>query len=199
MKKTLLMAIVAVAFGLNANAQTVINNNYGSPIQSANGQTATVDDSDESEAISSFNLVYYGHKGFSNYGFTDYFLNPNGLGFDFGLRTNFKKNSNFNVDLGINYAFQLLKNGDLKLFFVPSIGPSLRLQSYEEFNYNSKTGKTTTKSKTGFYCDLFFNPRITINYGHIMITGGYYMWAPKFKFEDGYLNHGFNVALGWAF
>lgn len=135
MKKFFLSAIMASMFLFGANAQTVIVNDYSSPITGADGQTITTDDEEESLVI--FNLVYYGFDGFENYGFSDCFINPNSIGFDFNIRGNFEKYGNYNFDLGPNYSFKLWGKDNMKLFLTASVGPSFRMQDIPEFSYTS--------------------------------------------------------------
>lgn len=196
MKKLFFSAIMATTFLLGANAQTVITNDYGTPITGADGQSITNDEEEESLGV--FNLVYYGFDGFKNYGISDYFINPNGIGFDFNIRMNFEKYGNYNVDLGPNYSFKLWGKDKMKLFLSASVGPSFRIQNVPEISYDSR-GNIKEESSTKYKFDMFANARLTFNAGHITLSAGYFLWAAEFKFEDGYKADGFNVALGYAF
>ena len=184
---------MATAFLFGANAQTVITNDYGSPITGADGQNSNSND-DEEETLGVVNFVYYGFDGFQNYGLSDYFLNPNSIGFEFNIRMNFEDYGNYNFDLGPNYSFKLWGQDNKNLLLTAAVGPSFRMQDVPE--YNSK-GKVEKKTKYKF--DLFANARLAFNVGHITLSAGYFLWGAEFKFEKGYKSDGFNVALGYAF
>ena len=195
MKKLFLSAMMASAFLFGANAQTVITNDYGSPITGADGQSTNNDD--EEEMLGVINLVYYGFDGFQNYGLSDYFLNPNSIGYEFNIRMNFEKYGNYNVDLGPNYTFKLWGQDNKKLLLTAAVGPSFRMQNVPEISYDSK-GRMKEESKTKYKFDLFANARLAFNVGHFTLSAGYFLWGAEFKFEKGYKSDGFNVALGYA-
>lgn len=195
MKKFFCLAMLAFAFGFNANAQTVIENDY-SPITQADGTSTTVTDN-EDESIGAFNITYYKFDGFENWGFSDYFINPNSLGIDFAIRMNFKKYGNYNIDLGPNYAFKLWSNDNMRLFLIPALGPSFRMQEVPEVSVNKKTGKVTEETKTEYKFDFFANVRLTFCVGRFLISGGYFYWSPEFKFDGDTKVDGFNVSIGY--
>lgn len=196
MKKIFLSAIMAIAFLMGANAQTVITNDYGSPIRGADGQSVTNDD--EEETLGIVNLVYYGFDGFKNYGLSDYFLNPNGFGVDFNIRMNFEKYGNYNVDLGPNYTFKLWSSDNMKLLLTASVGPSFRMQDVPEFSYDNR-GNVKEESSTKYKFDMYANARLALNVSRFTVSAGYFLWAAEFKFSEGYKSDGFNVALGYSF
>ena len=193
MKKIFSVAILTIAFGLTANAQTVITNDYGS--QTSASSTQRFSDDDETEAFSWAGVSYYSFDGFENWGIDAHNVTPNGLGMDFGARINFEKNGNFNWDLGFNYSFGLWNNNDMNLLLTLAAGPSFRSQTVSE--YNEKNGKIEEKSK--FYIDCFINPRLSFKASKFVVTAGYYFWAPKFKFGKDYKADGFNVGVGYVF
>lgn len=190
MKKLFISAFMAMAFCIASNAQTVVSNNYGSPITGANEQSMDDDD----ETLSIFNLVYYGFDGGSNYGFSDYWINPNNIGFEFNIRMNFEKYGNYNVDLGPNYSFKIWGQDNKKLLLTAAVGPSFRMQDVPEINDNGKI-----EDKTKYKFDLFANARLTFNVNHINISAGYFLWGAEFKLSKGYRADGFNIALGYSF
>lgn len=198
MKKLFLSAMMVVAFLFEANAQTVITNDYGSPITGADGQNSSTSSDDEEETLVIFNLVYYGFDGFQNYGISDYWLNPNSIGGEFNIRMNFKKYGNYNFDIGPNYSFKLWGQDNKKLLLTASVGPSLRLQDVPEIKLDSK-GRVKEESKSQFKFDLYANARLAFNVGHFTLSAGYFLWGAEFKFEKGYKSDGFNVALGCTF
>ena len=196
MKKFFLSAIMVSMFLFGANAQTVIVNDYSSPITGADGQTITTDDEEESLGI--INLVYYGFDGFENYGISDYFINPNSIGFEFNIRANFEKYGNYNFDLGPNYSFKLWGKDNMKLFLTASVGPSFRMQDIPEFSYTSN-GNLKEERSTKYKFDLYANARLAFNAGHFNISAGFFLWAAEFKFDKEYKADGFNIALGYSF
>ena len=173
--KKILFVVMMFAFGLNASSQVVISNDYGSPIQGAEGQKITEDD--EEEMLSCIGVMYYGFKGTADYGFGGYFLNPNGVGFEFAARSDLKFNdySHLSFDLGINYSFKLVSNDNMKLLLTLAAGASVRNQSYVEYSYNSK-GSASENKKEKFYFDGFVNPRISFAVGKVLLSAGYYYW-----------------------
>ena len=197
MKKLLLSALMATMFLMGTNAQNVITNDYSSPITGADGQNATSTD-DEEETLGIFNLVYYSFDGFQNYGISDYWLNPNGIGFEFNIRMNFEKYGNYNFDLGPNYSFKLWGQDNKKLLLTAAIGPSFRMQSVPDISYDKK-GKMKEETKTEYKFDLYANARLAFNIGHVTLSAGYFLWGAEFKFEEGYKSDGFNIGLGYCF
>lgn len=170
MRKFILTAIVLIASIVGANAQ-------------------------EKETITSINLHYLSFDGFQNYGLVDYFINPNGFGGEFGLRANLEKHGNYNMDLGVNYAYELTNKNDLTALLVMSLGPSLRMQDQVK---GIKNGTVEYEQKFKF--DGFINPRLTVKYKSVMASVGYFYWVPEFKFSksDG-ATGGLNVSLGYSF
>lgn len=196
MKKIFISAFMALVFGIAGNAQTVITNDYSSPITGADGQNVNSDDEDET--IGAINFVYYGFDGFQNYGLSDYILNPNGIGFDFNLRANFEKYGNYNVEIGPNYSFKLWEQDGKKLLLTAAVGPSFRIQDVVELSYDKK-GNVKEDSETKYKFDLFANARLAFNTGKFVLSAGYFIWGAEFKLSDGYKADGFNVALGYSF
>ena len=202
MKRYFILALSAFAFGTILNAQTVINNNFDeNPSTSLKTQT---DYKEKDEMISSANFVFYTFKGINNFGLSNYWINPNGIGGDFNIRANFKEHGNFSFDLSINYAFKLWQQEKNKLMFVVAVGPSIRIQDALkniDYNVNKTTGKVTTKEeyKSKVFCDLFINPRFAFKAGHFNLSAGYFLWSAKWKFSNGAVLHGFNASVGYSF
>ena len=194
MKKQLFCSVLlATMFLCGTNAQTVITNDYGSPIIGTDNQKVSNYD-DEEESLTVINLVYYGFDGASNYGLSDYFINPNNIGFEFNIRMNFKQYGNYNVDLGPNYSFKLWGQDNKRLFLTAAIGPSFRVQNVPKL---SSSG--SIEEETQYKFDLFANIRLSFNINNITISAGYFLWGAEFKLSDGYAANGFNVALGFSF
>ena len=181
-------------------------------IMSSHAQTNSVVKKTASETMTSAGISYYGFDGFDNWGIAIQSIKPNGVSGELALRTNFDDHGNYNLDLGINYSFALLTSGDVKLYLTAAAGPSLRLQ--DEYKgtetvvtqHNSLAlGKYTTSydkenwDSNNFYVDCYLNARATLAYKSIAISGGYYYWAPKFKFGKKYKADGFMATVGFFF
>lgn len=195
MKKSILTALVAIVC-LSVNAQTVITNNYDSSTNSADGQSVQPNTDDEKESFGYLGLMYYSFDGFENYGAVTGIVNPNGIGYELAIRSQFKKHGNYNFELLLNYSFGLWAQGANQVAFTLAAGPSMR--SYEEIEGMDKYGNFKYKAATAFDCIL--NPRLTAKFGNLIISGGYYYWAPKFKFsKDDGATGGLNIGVGVTF
>ena len=188
-----------VMLALMANKMAMANE-YNVSAQDGNVLSDASSSSDKRDLIGGIFLVYYGFDGFCNYGVSDYFLKPNGVSGEFNLRTQFKQYSNYNVDLGINYSFLLWEQDKATLLLTLAAGPSFRMQNVSQIEYNERTGKTTEESKEKFYIDGFVNPRLTLQVGKVILSAGYFYWAPQFKFsKDDGATGGFNVGIAYNF
>jgi hypothetical protein len=197
MKRLLFTAFMATAFLFGANAQTVISNDYSSPITGADGQGVSQSSDDEAESYSYGAVGFYSFDGFENWGITYGGINPNGIGLDFALRMNFKKHGNFNADVLLNYSLGLVSKGSTQVALTLAFGPSFRTQDeFKGFNDKLKEEWDTGK----FFCDGVLNPRLSIKMGKLALSAGYFYWAPKFKFsKDDGATGGFNCSLGLSF
>lgn len=194
MKKLLFTALMATAFLFSANAQTVISNDYGSPITGADGQSASQDSDDEAEAFGYVGLMFYSFDGFENYGLFFGNTNPNGLGLDFAVRASFKEHGNVNTDIMFNYSIGLVEKSSTQVAVTLALGPSLRMQ--DEIKGVDKKGNLEWE-KSKIFCDCVINPKLTVRIDKVVISAGYFYWAPKFKFsKDDGATGGFNIGLG---
>ena len=193
-KKLLLTAIMVSTFLVGTNAQSVISNDDGLPITSTdeNGNNEN-----EREIKDFINLVYYGFDGFQNYGISNYYLNPNNIGYEINLRMNLESYGNGNIELGPNCSFKLWGQANMKLLLTAAVGPSFRIQNVPEISYDSK-GWKKEESKTVYKLDLFANARLSFVMGHLSLSAGYFLWGAEFKFSEGYKSQGFNAAIGWG-
>lgn len=151
--------------------------------------------SKESTSFAAFGLGYYGFDGMENYGLTIQGYNVNGASIDVALRANFEDHGNYNIDFGVNYTFGLYQKDDLGLYLTLAAGPSFRTQ--DQLDGFDKHDNPKYKSK--IMVDGFVNGRLSVKYKAIMLSGGYYYWAPKFKFGKDYKADGVNVALAYCF
>lgn len=156
-------------------------------------------------------LSYYGFDGFKNWGLTVQGIKHNGVFGELALRANFDDHGNYNVDLGINYSYAVLSSDDVKIYLTAAVGPSLRFQEVykgsetivNEHHSLALGDYTTSYTKENwenkFFVDCYLNLRATISYKCVAVSGGYYFWAPKFKFGKDYNAHGFVASVGIIF
>ena len=197
MKRLLFTAVMATAFFFGTSAQTVIYNDYSSPITGADGQGVSQSSDDEAESYSYGAVGFYSFDGFENWGIAYGGINPNGIGLDFAFRMNFKEHGNFNVDVLLNYSVGLVSNGSTQVALTFALGPSFRTQD-ELKGVNSKGNLEWENGK--FFCDGVVNPRLSVKLGKLALSAGYFYWAPKFKFsKDDGATGGFNCSLGLSF
>lgn len=187
MKKSLIATFLLLASFMNVNAQTVIKNDYSSTTTDNETEQST------SDSFGTFNLQYMSFDGFENYGFIDHIVNPNNLGYEFGIRYNFKEHGNMNIDLGINYSFELSNKNDNAVYMILAAGPSFRLQD----KYDGIDKNYNIQYKLGFFVDGYINPRLSIKFSRVVASIGYFYWAPEFKFsKDDGATGGVNLAIG---
>lgn len=187
MKKLFLSAMMATAFLFGANAQTVITNDYGSPITGADGQSVSNDD--ENESIGYYGLGFYSYDGGENYSLSFGNYTFNGVGIGVNIRSNFKFSDNqntYNGDVLINYSLGVYKNSDTKVMVTAEAGPSFASR------YVYDDGKVKDK----FFVDAFVGIKGTVSYKKFVLSAGYHIWAPKFKFGKDYKADGFYAQLG---
>lgn len=189
MKQLVLVAFLTLVLSINANAQTVISNNY-EPITEDQVELQKLSDS-----FGALNFQYLSFDGGENYGIAACSFNPNNIGVDFGARASFKSHGNLNYDFGINYSFELVNKNDFAGYLTLAIGPSFRIQ--DKFKLDDD-GDIDYKS--GFFVDGYINPRLSIKYDRFVASIGYFYWAPKFKFSKnkGAIG-GLSLAVGYCF
>ena len=202
MKKVFLSVIMSVLAVSSFNAQTIVRNNYDTPVSDETIQQDREEHGNKWIIAAKFTFLTF--KGGQNYGVGDDILHINGVGGEFCIRTDFKSHGNVNIDLGLNATYEILKNEDTNFLFTLAAGPSFRIQdelSDIKVNYSSYTGRYTTqeKYKSKFYVDLVVNPRLSLRYKSVLVSAGYFMWAPTAKFSNGALAHGFQASLGYVF
>lgn len=147
--------------------------------------------SDTNDRKGYYGLGFFSYDGGENYGlsFGGYIFNDVGMGFN--LRANFKKReeSTYNSDILLNYSIGLYKNEDVMFMITPEIGPSLGSRSvYED-------GKVKDK----MFIDGFVGIKATVIYKKLVLSAGYHIWAPKWKFGKDEKADGFYAQLGFDF
>lgn len=180
MKKFFISAFMALTFSIAGNAQTVISNNYGSPITGADGQS--INDDDE-ETLSSVSITYYEGPSF---GLNFRGQSWNGTGMELNFLTD-KSFETFEANLNINYSLGLWKDSDRMLLFTLAAGPTLRY--YKDYEGNEEKSK--------FCSNLMIDPYFTFKINKIYISAGYALAFAKWKFKD--RGEAFHIGLGYSF
>ena len=187
MKKIILSLVALMTIQLGANAQTVITNNYDSPITSADGTVPSQNVSPTgfrqgNDLGVTFNTdqKLYGLNFLSDVSDLVYF----GFGYKMGFGDYSSYLATFQLGVGKRYVF------DDTFLIQGKIGPYMGYNSYEYPSYNSKNGKSSTETKDEFTYGA--NASIcaglklwnTKKGNSTFITLGYYMTAPEFKTEN---------------
>lgn len=177
MKRFFISAFMAMVFGISINAQTVITNDYGSPITGADGQS--INDDDDTEGFGSLSLTYYDSSIFG--------LNFRGQNWDaMGFELNFLTDDSFGVLIGninINYSIGLWKASEKKFLLTLAAGPTLN------------TYKDGSDTKTN--SSLFLDPYLTFKVNKFTISAGYAFMFNKWKFENP--GKSFHFGIGYCF
>ena len=175
MKRMFLSAIMATAFLFGANAQTVITNDYSSPITQAEGQQ--IDNSDDEKSSASFDLSYQGiENGFGlgmTWVFNHFAINFSWLEGD--TNQYITKNEGWRAGIGLNYRHWLSD-----FFYIEG-------QAGIEYTHATLKMKGGDKYSDGDF-GLFLTPRIgipliNISDGKLGIVAGYRWDFNKFKFS----------------
>lgn len=177
MKKKFMCAFMALAFCIGINAQTVITNNYDSPITGADGQS--IDDDDDAEGIAYAGLTVYEGPAFA-LNFRG--QNWNALGFELNLMTG-KDFENFESNINLNYSFGLWKDSDKMLLLTLAAGPSL---NFYKINDENKMA-----------CNLYVNPYMTFKINRFVLSAGYSLCFAKWDFDN--RGDAFHVGVGYCF
>ena len=203
MKKFLLSsALVVLGFSIST-AQIV---------KQSEEQTSNQPIKTNKNSIGYFGVSYFTFDGFENWGLSLGSLKSNDFGFDGNLRTNFETHGNYNVDLGPNFSFGLYSKDKSNIFLTLGAGLSIRMQDeykgsevVEKQHHSLALGNYTTTytvenwDENKFFFDAYLNARLTITYDWLAISGGYFYWAPKFKFGSDYKCDGWMISIGGNF
>ncbi len=184
MKKLFLLLVLGLAFGDSVKAE----DNY------PDDDIVTINKPEKNDnmmnSISYYGLGFYSYDGGENYSLSFGNYSFNSLGFGMNLRSNLKFSNNqntYNADLLLNFSIGIYNNSDVAFMITPEIGPSLA------WRYASD-GKDKPKEK--FYCDGFLGIKATVAYKKIVLSAGYHMWAPEWKFGKNEKADGFYAQLG---
>lgn len=143
-------------------------------------------------------IGYWGFDGMSNYGasWNRYGLR-NSYGSELNIRSDFKRYSNYSVDVGINRILPFSTKDTNKLFVVGAIGPSLRWQKIPDVKFNATTGKTTENTKSKLFLDFFVSARVMYVPGKFRLSAGLFLWDAQFKFDSDFMNLGIAASIGY--
>lgn len=182
MKKVFVLSMMAFLY-FNASAES----NYPDDVVVSTPQAVISDDTDS--GVGYYGLGFYSYDGAEFYGLSFGAYNFNGVGLGVNIRSNWKFSNHQNVsnaDLVLNYSFGVYSNSDVKILVTPEIGPSLRqCEEYDRGDFKEK-----------YYCDGFAGIKATLAYKKVVLSAGYHIWAPKWKFGKNYKADGFYAQLG---
>lgn len=184
--KKFIFAIVASAFAIGMNAQTVVSNSNN--LSNTGADRQSVNRSNDKVVISSTGLGYYSYERGETYGisFSEYQVNNFGFGVNVRSNLKFEENQNMmNVDLLLNYSFNAYTNGDIRMLVTPEIGPSF--------------GSRTINDKNKLFIDAFVGVKGSVIYKKITFSLGYHLWAAKWKFGNDHKMEGIYAQLGYDF
>lgn len=156
-------------------------------------KTVTVDSQDDTNELrTAYGLGFFSYDGFENYGLSGGLYKFNGVGMTYNIRSNykFKDNQNTsNADWLLNFSMGIYKNEDVMFMITPEIGPSLGSR------YVYEDGKVKDK----MFIDGFVGIKATVIYKKLVLSAGYHIWAPKWKFGKDEKADGFYAQLGFDF
>lgn len=135
---------------------------------------------ENSNDIKTSGLMYWGFKGFDNYGYFTEALTYNGFGAEMAIRTQFKSHANYNIELGINYALGLYREDNIMVMAIGSFTP------------------LSIRSQSGLFMDCCCSARLSVKYDRVAITGGYFYWWPKWGADSNEGISGFCIGLQYA-
>lgn len=193
MKKSLILVAFAVALSVSANAQTVISNNYESPISSVNPQT-----SNENSFVkgTDINVSYSSDAKIAGVSWlsdvSDYMYMGLGISADIdGFDT---MSMNFGIGIGKRYLIgsSFLVQG--------KIGPYAGWSSYKEYEFNDN-GKSVEKDKNKFNYGADANIAVGIKLwdtkkgNSTFLTVGYYLNSNEFDTKDLFKNGSWGIGF----
>lgn len=186
MKKVFLSLAMGLFFAMSISA----GNNY--PDDDVVKISKTKEATSSIDQIGIYGLGFYSYDGAENYGLTVGFYHFDGFGFNLNIRSNwkFKDHQNtYNADLLLNYSIGFYNNDDVAILLTPEIGPSIATRDVYDGG----------KFKEKWFCDGFAGIKATVKYKAVVLSAGYHIWAPKWKFGKDEKADGFYAQLGIDF
>lgn len=214
MKKKFFMAFCLAMLAHSVSAQTVLSDSQDAATSTL---TEVVDQTPQKQAAKKklYTAVGFAYHRFNTkanlYGLNLTFMRTGGFAGEIAYNSDFKEHSTHKLDLGLNYTFRLYDNDEFRCFLVPSLGPVFRIS--DVYKRTDVTTKTTYSNTFGYqtreykkdiygkevYLDGYLSVRLLLAYKSVALSGGYYMFSPKFKFTDKALSHGATVSLSYFF
>lgn len=182
MKKFFILAMMALAVGMSANGQTVITNDYGSPITGTDVQKSGSDELEQSQG--GFDVQYNAIENGWGIGI-DYVVSNVLFGYDylFGKTNDYvNTNNGMEIYLGGNYRYRIIEN--LYVEGRAMIG-------YYYWKTEFKGGGDDSANKVF----LGFSPRVGLQFGKWAISAGYRWDYVDFKFDKEHCLDRFNIGL----
>lgn len=188
MKKTLILTLLVIVFGFNANAQTVISNNYGGTTTGTTSQTSNSDEVEQSQ--SGYDIMYHGIEkgwGIGMDGVWNHLLWS--VGYYSGETNDYlTKNNGMQIALGGNYRYHLSE-------FLYIEG-----RAFVGWYNWSTAAKIAGKRVEDDINKVFvgFSPRIGLDFGSWGISGGYRWDYVDFKFDKDHRMDRFTVGISFG-
>lgn len=194
MKKATVMAVIAAALSVSANAQTVITNNYDSPISSVNPQT---DNSDSFVMGNDINVSYNSDSKIAGFSFIGNVSNSVYWGLNISADIDGFDTYSSAFQLGVGKRYLIGES-----FLVQGkIGPYAGYTSYKESQYDNSNGKVTEKDKGKFLYGANAGIAAGIKLWNTkkgnstFLTVGYYLNAMEFKTVDLFKNGSWGIGF----
>lgn len=192
----LVATTMALAEGFKLNTEIPVKVNYVYQYRKSFAQAAGMGSGSKSYSVSDIffatGIGYWNHD-YETYGLQMTNLRYNGWASEVNIRWHFSDNVGGAADLAfLGYSFGLTEfdNGALYLALVG--GPTIRFQ--DEYNYEKD------KDEMKFYIDAYLSASLNVQIGEsCLLKGGYYFWAPQFKFGEEYRADGFYASIGFSF
>ena len=206
MKKSILIAIFAVALGINTNAQVVISNDFGTPVGNADdlnsdvnwswnddyhrqrgGSNVYEDDYDYDDPYFYVGASWYLNKATNSFGINGGYQRWNNFGGELNVMTDQSFQAFYDFNLGVNWSFGLWKTGSSMGILTFAIGPSFFMYKAEDDSYKNQV-------------DFVVDPRLVVRVNHILISAGYQQRFYKFKLtKENTADPMFHLGLAYCF
>lgn len=190
---------------INRNAESQIEIRHEATQQAESTETTAVseqpvsptDTKEKMRLISGSFLMPSGDGSFSdklNACLGWHVITLNGFGVDFVTRWSSTKYGNRNFDVGPNYSYKLWENEKNRLYATAAVCLSSRVQGMPDLVVTS-SGKVKEETKYKYFLDFVTNARISYELRKFTLSAGFVIWAPEFKFNNGYCKTGIHLSL----
>lgn len=185
---------------VNANAQSVVRNNYGddksknlSLSSSLASSTQVVTNTNDDTPCMNAVFGTYANYDKNAWGAEALMINDQSLGLDVGFRyQNISKYQDFMwLSFGLNYSLNIVDKNDTKVFLVGSFDLGV--------DFADVPNEKFTGSDFKIFLDAILTPRLVMKLNHFALYAGYSWTAHKFKFKKYSVQDGFTLGVGYAF